>query len=83
MSLSDLRIRSLKPRPKLYRVADRDGLALEVSPSGTKHWRYRFRWAGRATMISLGPYPAIGLAHALPFERAQCVFRAFMKALVI
>lgn len=64
MSLSDLRIRSLKPRPKLYRVADRDGLALEVTPSGTKHWRYRFRWAGRATMISLGPYPAIGLAQA-------------------
>ncbi|MGX5672430.1 tyrosine-type recombinase/integrase [Thermomonas fusca] len=64
MSLSDLRIRSLKPRPKLYRVADRDGLALEITPSGTKHWRYRFRWAGRATMISLGPYPAIGLAQA-------------------
>lgn len=64
MPLSDLRIRSLKPRPRLYRVADRDGLALEVSPSGTKHWRYRFRWAGRATMISLGPYPATGLAQA-------------------
>ncbi|QIL20208.1 integrase arm-type DNA-binding domain-containing protein [Thermomonas sp. HDW16] len=64
MSLSDTRIRAFKPKDKLYRVADRDGLALEVSPAGSKLWRYRFRWAGKATMMSLGPYPAIGLAEA-------------------
>lgn len=64
MSLSDTCIRAFRPKDKLYRVADRDGLALEVTPAGSKLWRYRFRWGGKATMMSLGPYPAIGLADA-------------------
>jgi len=64
MTLSDTRIRSLKPRDKIYRLADAHGLCLEVTPSGSKLWRYRYRWAGKATMLSLGPYPIVGLAEA-------------------
>lgn len=62
--LTDAAIRALKPRPTLYRVADRDGLCLEVTPRGAKHWRYRYRWAGKARMISLGTYPVITLGMA-------------------
>lgn len=64
MKLSDTRIRSLKPRTKLYRLADGRGLTLEVTPAGEKLWRVRYRWAGRASMLSLGRYPEVGLANA-------------------
>lgn len=62
--LTDAAIRALKPRATLYRVADRDGLCLEITPRGAKHWRYRYRWAGKARMISLGTYPVITLGMA-------------------
>ena len=62
--LTDAAIRALRPRSTLYRVADRDGLCLEVTPRGAKHWRYRYRRAGKAGMISLGTYPVITLGMA-------------------
>jgi len=33
------KLRSLKPRPTVYRVADKLGLAVEVRPTGLKQWR--------------------------------------------
>lgn len=62
--LTDAKIRALKPRPKLYRVADSAGLCLEITPKGAKHWRYRYRWAGKARMIGMGSYPVVTLAKA-------------------
>ncbi len=62
--LTDKAIRALKPRQRLYRVADNGGLCLEVTPANSKLWRYRYRYAGRAKMVSLGPYPEISLANA-------------------
>lgn len=62
--LTDTKLRSLKPREKLYRIADANGLCIEVRPTGSKFWRYRYRYAGRATMAALGDYPAMGLAEA-------------------
>lgn len=62
--LTDAAIRALRPKSTLYRVADRDGLCLEVTTRGTKHWRYRYRWAGKGRMISLGSYPVTTLAMA-------------------
>lgn len=64
MSLSDVRLRSLKPRARLYRVADRDGLCIEVRPTGARLWRLRYRFAGKAQMIGLGAYPEISLQDA-------------------
>lgn len=62
--LTDTKIRSLKPREKTYRIADHNGLCIEIRPSGTKLWRYRYRFDGKATMLSLGEYPHVGLADA-------------------
>jgi len=64
MKLSDTRIRGLKPRDRIYRLGDGHGLCLEITPSGSKLWRYRYRWAGKPTMLSLGAYPGVGLAEA-------------------
>ncbi|MEO6967992.1 MAG: integrase arm-type DNA-binding domain-containing protein [Rhodanobacteraceae bacterium] len=62
--LTDTKLRKLKPKAKLYRVADAGGLCVEVVPNGSRLWRFRFRFAGKAKMLSLGAYPEITLVEA-------------------
>ena len=62
--LTDTKVRNLKPKDKLYRVADSHGLAIEVNPNGSKLWRHRFRYNNKATMMSLGSYPMVSLLEA-------------------
>lgn len=62
--LTDAKLRALKPRETLYRVADHAGLCIEVTPAGRKLWRLRYRHAGKASMVSLGAYPDVSLAQA-------------------
>lgn len=64
MALSDVKIRSLKARGKIYKVSDDRGLFLEVNPTGSKLWRYRYLLHGKDKRIALGSYPAVGLADA-------------------
>ena len=40
------------------------GLVLRVLTTGTKSWLFRFTWNGKATRLSLGTFPTIGLADA-------------------
>lgn len=62
--LTDTKLRTLKPREKVYRVADTNGLCIEVRPTGAKLWRYRYRHAGKASMVAFGEYPTMSLAEA-------------------
>src|SRR6185369_18033982 len=64
MALTELAIKNLKPKARLYRVADGEGLTLEISPTGSKLWRYRYRHQDKGQMISLGKYPSVSLAEA-------------------
>ena len=64
MPLSDTAIRKIKPKLKLYRVADSGGLCMEVSPSGGKLWRFKYRFDRKQKMIALGAYPAVSLSGA-------------------
>lgn len=64
MPLSDTTIRTAKPKDKLYRLTDANGLCLEVAATGTKLWRYRYRFNGNAKMLALGKYPAVTLLKA-------------------
>lgn len=64
MPLTDTKIKKLKPEDRLYRIADFKGLAIEVKPSGVKAWRFRYRFDGKASMMSLGEYPIVTLAEA-------------------
>src|SRR5271166_2348879 len=53
-------------------VADAPGMFLRVIDPGTKvYWTHRFRFAGRESEPSLGPYPESGLAEALAKHAAQ------------
>jgi integrase len=62
--LTDTKLRALKPRTIAYRVADTNGLCMEVRPTGAKVWRYRFRHVGKASIVTLGEYPTMLLAEA-------------------
>lgn len=62
--LTDTKLRALKPRPKVYRVADSGGLCIEIRPTGAKLWRFRYRAGAKANMIGLGDYPAMSLQEA-------------------
>lgn len=64
MALTDTAIKALKTKDKPYKAYDSDGLYLEITPSGGKLWRYRYRHDGKEKKIGLGKYPAITLAQA-------------------
>lgn len=67
MALTDTAIRTSKPRDKLYRLADAHGLCLEVTQTGSKLWRVRYRFEGKAKMLA----GRISLGHAGPGSRAS------------
>ena len=64
MPLSDLGIRQAKPALKPVRHFDGGGLYLEVSVSGGKLWRLKYRFGGKEKRLSIGVYPDVSLAEA-------------------
>ena len=64
MPLTDLEIRRAKPSEKAYTKADGNGLSLQIEPNGSKGWRFRYRFEGKAKMLSLGTYPKVSLSEA-------------------
>ncbi|KIS45922.1 hypothetical protein LG58_1325 [Kosakonia radicincitans YD4] len=62
--LTDTQCRTARPKEKLYRLNDFNGLYLEVKPNGKKAWRYRFKLNGKSSMFALGEYPTVKLAEA-------------------
>lgn len=64
MSLSDMKLRKLKPRDRAYKVSDGEGLYVEVSPKGSILWRMAYRYQRRQKTLYIGPYPKIGLREA-------------------
>lgn len=67
--LSDISLRNLKPKAAPYKVTDRDGMYVTVSPKGTITFRYDYRLNGRRETIVLGRYGATGLSLARARER--------------
>ncbi|HAH1436514.1 TPA: integrase arm-type DNA-binding domain-containing protein [Escherichia coli] len=64
MSLTDAKIRTLKPSDKPFKVSDSHGLYLRVKPGGSHHWYLKYRISGKESRIALGAYPAISLSDA-------------------
>jgi integrase len=64
MALSQFAIIKAKAKDKPYLLLDGEGLHLQISTSGSKLWRLRFRFAGKANMMSLGAFPAVSLKEA-------------------
>lgn len=49
---------------KQARFTDAGGLYLQVSPSGSKRWFYKYRVDGKEKQLALGSYPAVSLSDA-------------------
>lgn len=64
MPLTDIQIRKANPKEKPYTLNDGNGLSLLIEPNGSKGWRFRYRFAGKPKMISLGVYGQVTLAEA-------------------
>ncbi|MDO7207883.1 tyrosine-type recombinase/integrase [Acinetobacter nosocomialis] len=62
--LTDAHVRKIKPLEKKKRYADEKGLYLEVTPSGGRFWRLKYRFNGRESTLTIGSYPEISLAQA-------------------
>lgn len=62
--LTDAQVRKIKPLDKKKRYSDEKGLYLEVTPSGGRFWRIKYRFNGRESTLTIGSYPEISLAQA-------------------
>jgi len=62
--LSEVKVRTAKPKKKEYKIFDGGGLFLLVTPSGGKLWRLRYFYDKKEKKLSLGIYPEISLLDA-------------------
>lgn len=62
--LTDIQLKRLKPQEKIYKVTDRDGLYVAVSPTGTHSFRYDYRINGRRETLTIGQYGVDGISLA-------------------
>lgn len=62
--LTVAQIRQAKPSARAVSLFDGGGLYLLVQPDGSRYWRFKYRFAGRSRLLSMGVYPAVSLAEA-------------------
>jgi integrase len=61
MSLTAIAIQNAKVSDKTVRLFDGGGLYIELTPTGGKWWRLKYRFDGREKRLSLGVYPEVSL----------------------
>lgn len=76
MALSDTTIRNAKPAEKAYKLYDSGGLFIQVTTSGGKWWRLKYRFDGKEKLLSLGIYPEVSLANARERREAARILLA-------
>ncbi len=64
MSLTDAKIRTIKPSDKPFKVSDSHGLYLLVKPGDSRHRYLKYRINGKESRLGLGAYPDVSLADA-------------------
>ena len=62
--LTDVSVRNAKAGEKIRKLSDSHGLQMWVMPSGSKLWRYAFRFDGKQKVLALGTYPTVSLLEA-------------------
>lgn len=63
--LTEMEVRNAKAKQKTYRLFDGGGLYLEVAPTGSRIWRFKFVQSnGKESRLTFGPYPEITLQKA-------------------
>jgi hypothetical protein len=69
--LTDLEMRALEAKAAPYKNADALRLCLQIMPSGSKLWRWKFRHLGAEKRLSMGRYPDVTLA-AVRHQPRRC-----------
>jgi len=67
--LTDAAIKALRSRDKMYKVTDRDGMYLLVSPTGALTFRFDYRLNGRRETVIIGRYGPTGISLARAREK--------------
>lgn len=67
--LTDTKLRNLKPKDKLYKVNDRDGFYVAITPAGSISFHYNYSIHGRQEAITFGRYGVGGITLAEARER--------------
>ncbi len=62
--LTDAQCKKAKPGDMPYKLGDAGGLYLLVSPAGGRHWKLKYRFAGKEKKLPLGAYPEVSLSEA-------------------
>lgn len=64
MPLTAKKVENHKPSTKAKKLFDERGLFLLINPTGSKLWRFKYRFNGKEKLLALGPYPEISLKEA-------------------
>lgn len=64
MPLTDTACRNAKPGPKPRKMADAGNLYLLVQPTGSRLWRWNYRFDGKQKTMAFGKYPEVSLSEA-------------------
>jgi len=64
--LTNTQVKQAKPKDKIYKLSDGDGLQLRIMPNGSKQWLldYFKPFTKKRTSLSLGAYPEVSILEA-------------------
>lgn len=64
MSLSELKLKSLKPRETDYKISDGEALYAYITTKGSILWRMNYRFEGKQKTLAIGKWPVVTLLDA-------------------
>jgi hypothetical protein len=67
--LTDAHLKALRPKEKLYKIVNGDGMYVVIQPAGAIVFRYDYRLSGRRETLTIGRYGLGGLSLARARER--------------
>lgn len=64
MPLTATQVSQARPSDKPYKLYDSHGLFLQVTKTGGKYWRMKYRYAGKEKLLAIGVFPEVSLKEA-------------------
>ena len=62
--LTAVEVKGARSAGKAYKMGDQGGLYLQITETGSKLWRYRYRFDGKQKLLALGQFPDVALSEA-------------------
>lgn len=67
--ITNIELKNAKPKDKDYSLNVDTGLSVLIKTTGSKLWRFRYSFAGKRCMISVGKYPQVSIKDAKTKQR--------------